>query len=169
MSSSYIDSNLMNGERVIFRTKPHWIIYGNAIGLCVLCLFSLMVLPFTGIGQIHFFGYKLWLLLLVFSGIGALVTSSVAHIDYISSEFGITNKRVLIKLGFISRRSLEVLLPKVESICVIQSIPGRIFKYGTIIISGTGGSKDAFRNIPEPLEFRKKVQTQVDIYEDEHK
>jgi hypothetical protein len=51
-----------------------------------------------------------------------------------------------------------LLLPKVEAIQVDQGILGRIFNYGTITIVGTGGTKEPFRGIAKPLEFRRQVQ-----------
>lgn len=167
--SSYIDSNLMPNEKVIFRTRPHWVIFSSAIATAVVVLFALIAGPFTSIGQWEILGRRVFVWAVMLGTVGTIFVGFVAYIDYISSEFGITNKRVLIKLGFISRRSLEVLLPKIESIAVIQSIPGRVLKYGSIIISGTGGSKDTFRNIPKPLEFRKLIQEQVDMYEEDHR
>ncbi|PIU51164.1 hypothetical protein COS91_05900 [Candidatus Desantisbacteria bacterium CG07_land_8_20_14_0_80_39_15] len=82
-------------------------------------------------------------------------------ISFKTSEFGITNKRVLFKIGFIRRNSLEILLTKIEGIQVNQGILGRILNYGTIIVRGTGGTGSPFRKIEAPLEFRKKVQEQI--------
>lgn len=76
----------------------------------------------------------------------------------ISSEFGITNKRVIIKTGLLSRNTVEMNINKVESVNVDQSIIGRLLGYGTIKIIGTGGSKETFDRILNPLEFRKKFQ-----------
>ena len=78
-----------------------------------------------------------------------------------SSEFAITNKRVLIKVGLVRRHSLELLLQKVEGIGVDQSVMGRILGYGTITVSGVGGTKESFRMISDPLEFRRQVQASL--------
>ena len=67
-------------------------------------------------------------------------------------------QRVIIKVGLLHRRTLEMLLIKVEAISVDQSIAGRIFGYGTIVVVGTGGTREAFENIASPLEFRRAVQ-----------
>ena len=61
----------------------------------------------------------------------------------------------------ISIRSVEVLLPKVEAIQIEQDLWGRIFGYGTIIITGTGGTKEVFAMIENPYEFRSQVQKQL--------
>ena len=70
-------------------------------------------------------------------------------------------KRVLIKTGLFSRRSIEVLLPKVESIGVDESVFGRMLGYGTVIVRGTGGTFETFDKIAHPGELRKQVQQQT--------
>jgi uncharacterized membrane protein YdbT with pleckstrin-like domain len=95
-----------------------------------------------------------------FSSLG-FATGLSSYINYTSSEFGVTNRRVLIKVGFVRRRSLELFLQKLEGIGVDQGILGRIFGYGTITVTGTGGTKEVFRAIAAPLEFRRMVQQQT--------
>jgi len=75
-----------------------------------------------------------------------------------SSEFVITNRRIIIKTGFISRKTLEMNLSKIESVNVDQPFMGRIFGYGSMTIIGTGGTRESFHNISKPLEFRKAFQ-----------
>jgi len=82
-----------------------------------------------------------------------------AFIERTTSEFAVTSKRVLIKVGFIRRHSLELLLHKVEGIGVDQGIVGRLLGYGMITVSGTGGTVEPFQTIENPLEFRRQVQT----------
>jgi uncharacterized membrane protein YdbT with pleckstrin-like domain len=78
-----------------------------------------------------------------------------------TSEFAIPNKRVIIKVGLVRRDTLELLLTKVESIGVDQSIMGRIVGYGSIVVVGTGGTRESFTDIARPLDFRKQVQAQA--------
>ncbi len=75
-----------------------------------------------------------------------------------SDEFVVTNKRIICKTGIFSRRTLEMNLNKIETVNVDQSIFGRMFGYGTITIIGTGGTREAFTNISNAVEFRKKFQ-----------
>ncbi len=75
-----------------------------------------------------------------------------------TTEFAITNKRVIIKRGWLSRRTLEMNLQKLEAINVDQGIFARMLGYGTIRIVGTGGTIETFPSIQNPLEFRKKFQ-----------
>src|SRR5919109_1232429 len=82
-------------------------------------------------------------------------------IRYLSSDFAVTDKRVLARTGLIQRHSLETLLSKVEAIGVDQDFKGRLLGYGTITITGTGGTREAIARIPAPLEFRRQVQAQI--------
>ena len=96
---------------------------------------------------------------IIFCNLRALFTLFIAPmLDRYAAEFAVTNKRVIVKTGLISRKTLEMNLGKIESVNVDQSIIGRILGYGTITIIGTGGTRESFPNINEPLKFRKKFQ-----------
>ncbi len=96
---------------------------------------------------------------IIFISIRALLTLFIAPlIDRYTDEFAITNKRVMVKTGLISRKTLEMNHSKIESVNVEQSILGRILGFGTIRIVGTGGTKESFTNIKKPLTFRKRFQ-----------
>jgi uncharacterized membrane protein YdbT with pleckstrin-like domain len=96
---------------------------------------------------------------IIFCNLRAIFTLFIAPmLDRYSDEFAITNKRIIVKTGLISRKTLEMNLSKIESVNVDQSILGRMLGYGTIRIIGTGGTREEFPNISNPLEFRKKFQ-----------
>ena len=143
----YIESNLMSGEYIVHRSTLHWIIFSRPIFFILVAV--LMLSNETTI----LFGGLVFLIGLV-DGVGRFVS-------YRASEFGVTNKRVLVKVGIIQRRSVETLLSKVEGIGVDQTIWGRMLGYGTIVVTGTGGTAKPFEQIREPLEFRRKVQEQI--------
>jgi len=157
---SYIDNNLMEGEKVVYRTKLHWIIFGKCL-IFLIFFFLSMILFFYGYYQnlkkIMYIGGGLAIIL----GLFALAYGFNALIEYSSSEFGLTNKRVMIKTGFIKRESLEIVLAKVEAMHVSQGIMGRMLNYGRVDIRGTGGTSNSFDRIKDPLEFRKRVLEQV--------
>ncbi|MGZ5130018.1 MAG: PH domain-containing protein, partial [Caldimonas sp.] len=79
-----------------------------------------------------------------------------------SSDFVVTNKRVMMKAGVFTTRSVELLLNKIEAIAVNQSLSGRLFGYGDIVVTGSGGTREAFSHIRAPLEFRRAVQSVSD-------
>ena len=92
--------------------------------------------------------------------LGVLLSASPL-VAYWTTEFGVTNKRMIVKVGFIRRRTLELLLRQVEALSVDQSLSGRMLDYGTITLSGTGGVREVFHRVREPLELRRRIQGQV--------
>jgi uncharacterized membrane protein YdbT with pleckstrin-like domain len=74
-----------------------------------------------------------------------------------TTEVAVTDRRIISKTGFIHRRTVEMHMDKVESVDVIQSILGRLFNYGDIIIRGTGETVEPLRGIDQPLQFRNHV------------
>jgi uncharacterized membrane protein YdbT with pleckstrin-like domain len=142
----FVERNLLPNEQVTYRARLHWIIY--LVPAIVVLAAIAIALGGQGIAAIVVAGFGLLLML------PPWIKSS-------SSEFAITNKRVVIKVGLIRRHSLELLLQKVEGIGVDQGIIGRILGYGTITVSGVGGTKEAFQRISNPLEFRRQVQASL--------
>jgi uncharacterized membrane protein YdbT with pleckstrin-like domain len=145
---SYIDETLLPDEHVVYRTALHWIIFLRPVfvilvGLALLIAFR--TVPLVG-APVLLLG-----VLLLFAPLVA----------YWSTEFGVTNKRMIVKVGFIRRRTLELLLRQVEALSVDQSLSGRMLDYGTITLSGTGGVREVFHRVREPLELRRRIQGQV--------
>jgi uncharacterized membrane protein YdbT with pleckstrin-like domain len=77
---------------------------------------------------------------------------------YRSDEIVVTDRRVILKLGVVARRTRELFFSKIESVDLYQGILGRMLDYGTIIIRGTGGTAQPCKFIREPLRFRATVQ-----------
>lgn len=77
-------------------------------------------------------------------------------------EMAITNKRLIIKSGLISRQTIELNLGKVESLQVDQTVMGRLFGYGSIRVNGTGMSHAPIRGVADPLEFRRQFMQAQD-------
>jgi uncharacterized membrane protein YdbT with pleckstrin-like domain len=79
-------------------------------------------------------------------------------IDIYSSEFVVTNRRVIMKTGLIARNTLEMNLTKIESVTVDQSIMGRILGFGSITLVGNGSTRERFDGISRPMVFRRNFQ-----------
>lgn len=140
----YIEANLLPGETVVQRARLHWIVFLKALAVFV-----------VGLGLLYFDPKLIGAIVMAFG----LLMALPPWIERVSSEFGVTSKRVIIKVGVIKRRTLELLIRQVEAISVDQSLTGRMLNYGTITLTGTGGVKETFHNISHPLEFRRSIQS----------
>ena len=147
---SYVEDHLLPGERIVHRAHLH------RIGYIVPALLFAAIETFALWMVLN--GQYLWGAITAAVG---LLPVLWAWIDFSSSEFAVTDKRVVIKVGFIQRRTLETMLNKVENVGVDQSVLGRVLDYGTITVTGTGGTQERFPNIGAPLEFRRQVQSQI--------
>jgi uncharacterized membrane protein YdbT with pleckstrin-like domain len=158
----YIDKNLVSGEKLLYTTRLHWIVLVRPLLIGLLLLAGGVALLVGGYqGEIQGAARETML-------IGGIVLVGLAGILVLSgfirrnaTEVAVTNMRVLIKTGLVERRSVEVLLAKVESINVEEPALGRILGYGSVIIRGTGGTFETFQLIARPNEFRREVQQQI--------
>lgn len=162
MQHRFISSTILENEQLVYFTRPHWIVFVPAIFLFLMSLLFYIYGPGYFALQSKILGYTLYkigALIIFLCGLYALIS---ALIMYYTSEYALTDKRVLMKTGWIQRNSLEIFLRKLEAINVNQSILGRLLNYGTIIIIGTGGTEDFYVNVPDPLGFRRRVQEQAE-------
>lgn len=142
---SYVEQSLLPNERVVHRTTLSRIVFvGPAVVGAIGILIMLAGRKAVPIG----------IVLLLVGAAAALPR----YISFATSEFAITDKRVIIKVGLLRRQTLELQLSKLEAIAVDQGLLGRILGYGNIVVTGTGGTKEPFKTISGPLEFRRAAQ-----------
>ena len=160
---SYVERHLIAGEEVVFQTKHHWIVMLGTLLLGVLLDAAGMVAiayvlnrPVLDPGTRN-------------TGmIGAALAITIGSVFIIwgvlkrnATEMVVTNKRVIVKTGIVTRRTFEMLLSRIESIGIEEPAWGRILGYGTVILRGVGGTPDEFDLIAKPLAFRSYVQEQI--------
>jgi uncharacterized membrane protein YdbT with pleckstrin-like domain len=156
---SYADKHLIPDEKLLYETRLSWVV-----------LFWPVIVPtliLLGIG-----GYLVYTNAHVDAdnmkeiGVGLIVLAALVFgiglTKRNATEMAVTNKRVLIKQGVFGRRTLEILLQKIESIAVEESMSGRMLGFGTVIVRGTGGTPEPFKKMAHPLEFRRHVEEQVE-------
>lgn len=154
----YVDATLLTDETLLYFARPHWIIFAPAAFAFFVSLFFLHYGPHFLNFSTVIAGHTLYGLSSAFAAIIGSFWSLTSYIQSRTSEYAITDKRLIMKTGWLRRDAVEVFLIKLEAVNVVQSIMGRVFNYGTIIIVGTGGTKDCYYSIPNPLVFRREVQ-----------
>lgn len=126
---SYIEESLSNGENINKIFEHHWIVKFY-IGLNF--FFALTII---------------W-----------LIPAIIIWLNWKYTENGVTNKRIIHKHGIISRVTDEIRLSAIESIQIKQSLIGRIFGYGDIIVAGRGHGNVLIKWINDPLEAKKIIE-----------
>src|ERR1700720_519448 len=127
--TAYVDRVLEPGETVRYRTTVSWIVYVPSLLLAFMTAMFLLVAWPNPLGE-------------VIAALGALAAISKflsAWFRRWTTEIAVTDRRVIIKRGFIRRATMEMNLQKIESVDVDQSLIGRIFDYGAVTIRGVFG------------------------------
>jgi len=161
---SYVEKHLIEGETIIYETRLHWVVLivpilvGLLFGLTGVVMFVLSGRTTADQTMAHeslmIVGAAFLVIALFFIARGVLMRNA--------TEMTVTNKRVFVKVGLAARRTIELLLSRVESIGVEESVMGRMLGYGKVIVHGTGGTPETFNKIAHPLEFRTQVQQQIE-------
>ena len=148
---NYIQKNLLSGEEIKYVAKLHFFLFVQPIILLLIGAF-LASSPKEISAMTHYAG-----LLILFFGIISLLSRILIKVG---SSYAVTNKRVILKTGVISRKAVDLVLAKCEGLHIKQSVLGRIFNFGTITVT-TGGVSSSYSYIADPLAFRKEINTQI--------
>lgn len=128
----YIQDSLSNGEEVRALFKLHW------FAKIPMIIWIILAIPTVGI---------------------TLLLAIWEWLKLRSIEQGVTNKRVILKKGIISRKSEEMKISSIETVEIIQGVMGRIFGYGTVKITGRGISDLLFKNINDAMDVKRKIES----------
>ncbi|OWY20674.1 PH domain-containing protein [Sphingobacteriales bacterium UPWRP_1] len=140
-------NSLSANETIVFEGKLHWWVFVKG------ALFILAgLLIFSSIGT----------LLYLCLGIGiALIV--IAYLQYSSSEFIVTDKRVVLKTGIISRHFADIPLKRADGLIVNESLIGRILGFGSVSVT-TAGQIQWFKPLAGAMEFRQQVTLAMEKY-----
>jgi uncharacterized membrane protein YdbT with pleckstrin-like domain len=167
---SYVKKSLVPGETLLYETRHHWIVLLGP--LLMTLVFVVMAVGLVteafqaksgkgvaaGASAMGIHAMELGAIALLLAAIG---TFTYGVVKRNATEMAVTNKRVLIKTGMGSRRTLDLMLSRVESIGVEETFTGRMLGFGSVVVRGTGGTPESFVLIAHPQEFRRNVQEQI--------
>ena len=142
----YIEKNLIDDEAVIYEAETAW---------------TALILPIIAMIFLIWASSKIDTLLVVVTIFSFIYLIIRAKIRIMTTEFALTNRRIIAKKGFINRNTMEIHLKQLESISVSQPLDGRIFRFGTVTVVGTGGTREEFKSISNPFELQKQVNNQT--------
>jgi uncharacterized membrane protein YdbT with pleckstrin-like domain len=145
----YVEEVLQPGETVLFASTIHWLIYAPAILLFIAAVVS----AFWTAGGSEFVLRGISLVCFAAS----FLSAARAWFKRWTTEIAVTDRRIIYKRGFIRRHTIEMNMDKVESVDVNQSLLGRVFGYGDVLVRGTGVGFEPLHMIESPIEFRNAV------------
>jgi uncharacterized membrane protein YdbT with pleckstrin-like domain len=147
----YVERHLLPNERVLYKTRLHWVLFVKP-GSLVVAGVALAVLLSLGPGPEWLWGLG------ALPALAGLAWGLVRLVELVTSEFAVTSTRLIFKVGLVARYTTELLLAKVEAVGITQGLPGRLLNYGDLTVTGTGGVREVFRQVQDPIGFRNWVQ-----------
>jgi uncharacterized membrane protein YdbT with pleckstrin-like domain len=155
----YVERHLLTDERVLYKTRLHWVLMLRPVLVVVLGLAMAACSWWADASSDWWTDARSALRYVGAAAVLAgLLWALVRYVEMRTSEFAVTNIRLILKVGLIARYTTELLISKVESIAVAQSLAGRVLGYGDLTVTGTGGAREVFRRVKDPISFRNHVQ-----------
>lgn len=135
----------MTDNNVVYTAKLHWILFlGPVVLACVAMLVGIKIHQLKEVA----------LLFLLF----ALVWGGLTWVNYHFSTLTIKKKQVILRTGMLVRNTIDIPLSKIETIDIRQSVLGSILRYGTLVITGTGGTRHMIGFLDKPLTCRRYIE-----------
>ena len=143
---AYPDELLVPGEEIITHRHPHW-------KMMVVPVVVLLVLVGLVSYLAAFIGAQSWgpwarVALLVIA-LGLVVRFTVAPlIRWRTTHFVITNRRVLVREGLITRRGMDIPMRRITGVQFRQSLFERLFGVGTLVMESASDEPLEFEDVP---------------------
>lgn len=138
-------SSNQNASDVIYFTRLHPIIFlGPFLGVILTIIVAFYLPELRTVAPVLSLFWLAW-------GIMTWVT-------YHFSSITIKKKQVILRTGLIVRQTVDIPFDKIETIDIRQSILGAILHYGTLIITGTGGTRHFISFVHSPLTCRRYIE-----------
>ena len=136
----------MNGTTPpLFYGKLHWIIFFWPVFTCIAGFLLWLKVPYMEIPGIFVFAI---------GGIAFIFTWMRFH----ASSIAVEQKQLILCTGFFVRQMVNIPLLRIESIDIRQPVLGSIFHYGTLIVTGTGGTRYYVDFLHHPLTCRRQIE-----------
>ena len=134
-----------DAERVIFSIRPTFIFIGLGYALAALAAVGLIILLAT-------FFTTFPPLYSVLVSLPLLLIPAFRHLRRNSVKYTVTDSKIEIDQGFVSRRTRNIPLRNIQDVTVSTSIPQRLLGFGDLIIENANevGGLTQMRNIPDP-------------------
>lgn len=139
---NYLEASLSKEETVVEMFKFHWLYKATP---AILFLTGAAVIPVNTLAAATIFSVSLHKLISIWS-----------------TDQGVTSKRIVLKTGFIARSTTEINVKKIETVTMKQGVFGRVFGYGSMVITGTGNAKMKLKFISKPLKAKIAVDDLMD-------
>jgi uncharacterized membrane protein YdbT with pleckstrin-like domain len=131
-------------EEIVKEFHPHWqyLLTPMLSFVALLILVIVAVTVVDGAGRV----------VLILGGVAVWVLLSVKRVaDWITTQYVITNERVVHRAGVFSRSGIEIPLESITNVAFRQSLFERLVRSGDLVIESAGETgQSRYQDIPDP-------------------
>lgn len=167
---AYPKNLLIPGEEVVLDLRPHWwFLTPRALLTTAAIIFGIVVFAKTGgFGDGQSGVDQTFRMLFGIAVLVSLVWFLLRLAKWATTEFVLTNKRVIYRYGVIGKNGKEIPLDKINTVFFDQTVFERMIGCGTVAMESAGESgKDSFTHIRKPSIVQGEIYRQME--EDERK
>lgn len=155
---NYVDM-FEQDEKVVIEQPLHWIYFSGIFITVIVSIAVMLFFHMTNLfSTIIFMGLSVRAVLQVLLVLFILLNIVDSYLNYRASRYIITNKRVIVCSGWLIKNLRDIMLHRIEGTKVIQTIPGRILNYGSVVLYGMGTCVDNLPLLADPFRFRATIQ-----------
>ena len=143
----FVESTLLPGERIVCEGHPSLWVMGPRITFSLLLMIWGVIIGTMGtspIAAVVFF-------------VAGLLLFGASLLIWWTTEVALTNKRLVATFGVFKQRTVEQSLLEVDSVRIEQSLAGRIFDYGSLVVADAEEAEATIPSVAHPTEFRRMV------------
>lgn len=162
----FVDNNLLENESVLHRGNISWIIFLSHTGAITMTVIAYFICQFL-LGWFNLNHFSI----LLFLGLVLLLLPLLVgpYLYMVCTEVVLTNKRFILKTGYFNIKTAEIFIEKIESVTFSQDLLGRIFNYGTISLTGSGGTPVSVHHLRDPSGFRNTALNEIQSIKNKHR
>ncbi len=154
-------SKLLPGENLVLKHHPHWITLVKSVSVPVVLFLAVVIADFTLLGPDGYYVPKLRTFLTLGTVALALLWFIVVWIRWQSITYTLTDQRIMIQSGVLSRQEKIVPIDRVQDCSTRQSLIGRLLGYGRVEVDAAGAQgAEVLDHLPQPGDFRDQVFVQ---------
>lgn len=133
-------------QTIVYKARLHWILFFGPVALII----AVWILN----THLHAPRQLNWSIVIM-----AVIWECIIWLTYHFSFLDIKKNRIVMCSGILVRQTVDIPMDKIESIDIRQSILGSIFQYGSLVITGTGGTRQFMHFLNKPLTCRRYIES----------
>ena len=132
----------------VYQARLHWIIF----------VWPVLLLCAIGYAAVVFKPPQIPTYVFSVAAFFALLWGGSIALTYLFSYLTIKHKQVILCTGIWIRQTIDIPMSKIESIDIRQSVLGSLLQYGSLVITGTGGTRQVVNFLNKPLTCRRYIE-----------